>query len=228
MKRTVVFLIVLCLCSFKVIEAQDMKYGLKGSLLATTFNVEDNGLLTLKPGYAIGGFFHFYFMDAIGVSVEPAYALKGTHDFDVNTVYYSESPLINGGDFKSHSLSLSVIEVPVLAQLKFNLGGNTLRIFGGPSFDFILKANHNMVRLDYTLGEDFAREIESNNDVTDRFEYIDYGGKLGMGMDFDISPLILMIALDYRYGFNDINNTRSKPAIHTHGFGLTVGIGMGQ
>ncbi|MFA6402190.1 MAG: porin family protein [Salinivirgaceae bacterium] len=230
MKKSTIFTSVLFLFSAMVLNAQEMKYGVKGSFLASTFSSTDDGMYGFRPGYSVGGYFQYNLSDELGVSVEPAYALKGANKFDAYNLYDPQSPLFWNGTssikYKQHDISLSVIEVPVLVHLNMSVGnGSVFRIFTGPSIDFITKATLNSTR-EYEPTEGFVYDFNSAVDVTDRFSYVDYGIQAGVGFDIDMEPVGITLEIKYRYGFSDVNNVEGKPSMNSQNIAVSLGIGL--
>ncbi len=223
------------LCAFAIINtinAQDMKFGVKGSFLTSTISTSNDGFSKLKPGYDVGAYFQYNVMDMLGVSIEPVFAIKGANDIDPLYIYDQYSPKLwdpvagESIKYEQHDLALSVIEVPILAQFNFEFGGATMRVFAGPSFDFITSANHISYRESASAGDDFVNDIKAESDVTERFVYANYTAVVGVGFDIEMDPVDLRIDLKYQHGFSNINNVENKPAIYTRGFGISVGIGL--
>ncbi len=225
MKKLTIFTVLCAFVFINSINAQDMKFGVKGSFLTSTISTGNNVWSKLRPGFDVGGYFQYNIMEILGVSIEPVYAVKGANDINPLYFYDQYSPKFDDAA-KQHNLALSVIEVPILAQLNLDMGGIAMRVFGGPSFDFILGANHITYREEASAGDDFINDIKSEADVTERFVYNNYTAVIGVGFDIEMDPVDLRIDLKYQHGFTNINNVELKPAIYTHSFGISVGIGL--
>lgn len=230
MKKSTILSVMCAVMLVNLGNAQDIQLGVKGSFLTSTIATPDDGWGKLRPSYDVGIFAQYNLSDQLGVSLEPAFAKKGTDEFDPLLIYSQTSPLLtNNGEsieYKSHSIQMSVIQIPVLAQLKMDMGGMQMRLFGGPSFDFITSANHLMVREFPGATDDFTYEINDNAEVTERFVYTDYTAVVGIGFDIAVDPIDLRIDIKYQHGFTDINNVEGKPAIYTRTFGVSLGIGL--
>ena len=224
------FTVLLIVCGFMLINlgnAQDVQFGVKGSFLTSTLNSQGNGWGKMTPGYDAGIFAQYNISDKFGVSLEPTFAQKGINDFDPYLIYYKGFPLLTDINnepinYKSHSLVLSVISLPILAQLSMDMGGMKMRLFAGPSFDFISKATHLM---EHKLSE---TDEGSNSEAvaTERFKYTDYTAVVGIGFDIEMKPIDLRFDLKYQHGFTDINNVDGKPTLYTRTFGVSLGIGL--
>lgn len=229
MKKTLNLLMVLMACNVITLTAQDMKFGIKTSLLGSSFSTPENGLYNFRLGYSIGGFFQYNFLDNLGVSIEPAFAKKGANKFDAYIIYDPYSPIFWDGttpiEYSQHAISMTVIELPVLGQFIMGKGGNGVRIMAGPSIDFISKVIHTKSRIN-PLASDSSEEIESSGDVTERFKYVDYGMQAGVGFDMELDPVDISVELKYRFGFSDINNVKGKTSLRNQNFGITLGIGL--
>ncbi len=185
-KLTILLVVFFAFCYFST-NAQDIKFGLKGSFLGSTFSSADDGIYSYRPGYSIGGYFQYTIIEMFGVSVEPAFAKKGVNKFDAYNLYDPFSPIFYDGastiDYKRHDISLSIIEIPVLCHFNMELGGNNVfRVFAGPSFDFIAKATHFKIRAN-PLASDSSEELTSKGEITKRFPYVDYGVQAGIVID---------------------------------------------
>lgn len=234
MKKVTAILAIVCICVSGIkVSAQDIKFGVKGSLLTSTVNAKESGVYNLRSGFEIGAYGQYNLTDELGVSFEPAFAMKGANKIDPLIVYSAESALlwdeINQVEygFLQHDLSLSVIELPVLVQLNLDMGMG-LHIFAGPSFDFILKAEHFYEREDEDRPEDFYRDYGNEADITDRFAYYDFGVVVGTGIEIEADPLDIRVQIKYRYGVSDINVVENKPVINQHNLGVTLGIGFNK
>lgn len=230
MKKSTILLVVCFAFNQINLNAQDIKFGLKGSFLGSSFSSSDDGIYSYRPGYSIGGYFQYTIIEMLGVSVEPAFAKKGANEFDANNLYDPYSPIFYDGttaiEYKRHDISVSVVELPVLCHFNLNIGGdNRIRLFAGPSIDFITKATHYKTRAN-PLASDSSEEIKSSSEITERFPYVDYGMQAGVGFDMDLEPVGISIELKYRYGFSDVNNVKGKPSMNSHNFGITVGVGL--
>lgn len=226
MKKVTLIIAISCILSSMVTLAQTMSYGVKGSLNMSSLYVNDDGFGNFKTGFGAGGFFQYNVLDALGVSLEPMYMQKGANNFNYQNLYSEFSPAfvdqVTGEpfDFKLQQVSLSVIEVPVMGHFIMHMGGMNARLFAGPTFDFLLFANYLKERVDD------GKNIYTAEDITDRFDYYDIGAKAGLGIDLNLSPLVIRVDLSYRYGFTDINNTVGKPAFFNNNVSLSLGIGM--
>ncbi len=234
MKKSTIFTVLCAFLLINTINAQDMKFGVKGSFLMSTIASPDDGFSKLKPGYSAGVYFQYNVLDILGVSFEPVYSLKGANDIDALYIYdeYSPklwNPVLNEPiEYEQHNLSLTTFELPVLIQLNLDFGGAVMRLFVGPSWDIIHAANFESIRKEPSAGDDFVNDIETNVDVTDRFLYNDYSGVAGVGFDIEMDPVDLRIDFKYHHGFTNINNVENKPAIYNRSFGVTVGVGLNK
>jgi hypothetical protein len=229
MKKFTIVLSVICLMLLKSSMAQftdNIKFGVKGSYLESAITTQEGEWQDLAPGFGIGIFAQYDIMDILGVSIEPSFARKGINNFDPTLIYFEGSPKLDF-DFKDQKLKLNIIQVPILAQLNLDMGMN-VRVFGGPSFDFITKATHYTLRDETGIAEDFTFEMESVAEVTERFVYVDYTAIIGVGFDMEVNPIDLRIDIFYQHGFSDLSVVENKPALYTRTFGVTVGVGLNK
>ncbi|MBI9066184.1 MAG: PorT family protein [Salinivirgaceae bacterium] len=227
MKKATNLTVIICILFAFTANAQSMKYGVKGAYTHSSVYVQDESFSSYRPGFGIGGFFQYDVLDILGVSIEPMFVKKGGRDSDYTTYYDEKSTLFvdqtgKPFNFESQNLDLSVIEVPILAQYITEVAGFDSRVFAGPSFDFLLKANY----LRNRIFED--EEILTSEDISDRFKSMDVGFMAGVGYNMEISMLILRVDFTYRYGVTNFNNVENKPAVYNNNFALTVGIGLGN
>jgi hypothetical protein len=102
-------------------------------------------------------------------------------------LYYSQK----GADFTGGILRLDYLEVPVLA--KFQLGPSgpiTPHLVVGPYMGFNIKAE--------SESEGFTE------DVSDSINSTEFGGAVGVGIDFNLGVTKLNARAQYGYGFTDV------------------------
>lgn len=226
MKKFTFIIAIMCLILIKPATAQDIKFGAKAGYLEGTLAVEDGEWQSVSPGYEIGLFGQYNIMDILGVSFEPVFSRQGSFDFDPINIYHEDSPKLDF-EYKDQKLFISKIEFPVLAQLNMDMGMD-VRLFAGPSFDYISKVTHYTWRDQASIDDDFIYEISNKSEVTERFQYWNYAAVIGVGTDFEVGPVDLRVDVKYKHGFNDINVVQYKPSIYTRYLGVTVGVGINR
>jgi len=236
MKRVIsLWGLLLITSAFYSVHAQDAyKFGIKAGFLTTSISSPDD-TYGLRPGYSIGAFFEYNVLDILGVSIEPAFTMKGSNDIDPLTIYDPYSPKLydylnqQPYSFKQHNLSYSTIELPLLVSYKLKLGGGMdFKVFGGSSIDFILKGTHYAIQEGVTVGESWLGDSGDASDITNRLSAYDVTGIIGLGTDFEVGDIDLSIDLRYQRGFADINNVAGKPNLNSNCFALTVGVGLNK
>jgi hypothetical protein len=238
MKKT--FTLILSFLFLLNIYAQDIKYGIKGGFISSCIANEDNWS---KPGagFNVGLFASYYLSEELGVSFEPAFSRFRTNNIQILDLFSKSSPKLStsylGDDgiiytneiaYDHHNLSFTTLDLPVLVNFKMNMGGMGIRFFAGPSLDFILKSKIISYRKEVVTGDQLHYEIASEEDITDRFEYYDFSGVAGIGVDLELEPVDLNIDLSYKQGFKNINNVAEKSPLHLRSINLSVGIGLNK
>jgi hypothetical protein len=231
MKKTFTFILGILFLSN--IFAQDIKFGVKAGFIGGCIADEDYWSKP-APGYNIGLFAAYYVQDAIGVSIEPSIAKIGANKINILDFYSSASPKLydySTGEaitYDHHNLRLTMLELPVLVHYKIDMGSMGVRFFAGPSLDFILKGKVISYKKDVVAGDSYFKDIISEDEVTDRLEYYDFSGVVGLGVDMELDPIDLSIDLSYKHGFKNINNMSSKSDLRMRSLNLTVGIGINK
>lgn len=177
MKR--IILSAIAVITFGFVNAQDIKYGVKGGLnfAVLSGDVDD---ASGKIGVHAGGFAEFKISDKFFIQPELLFSTQGAKE---NGLLEQE------GDFYAVEMNykLAYINVPVMAKYyvtkKFNLEA-------GPQIGFLVNAKAKAT----ILG------ISQENDVTSDFKTINIGVNFGAG--YDISENIFVGA---RYNFGLLN-----------------------
>lgn len=183
-------------------DAQDRRFGIKGGATAYNLTTEFGNFESTtdrKIGFEAGVFGDFPISEIFSIQLEAVYTQKGGE----------------GGDevFGTTSITLSYVDVPLLFKITAPLDG-TLNpyIFGGGYAGYLIDAS-----IDITG--------EGNQDVAEFVEDINYGLKLGLGVN------IGRFVIDARYDIGlahlfaeDINLSQDDYKITTSGVVVTAGI----
>lgn len=122
-------------------------------------------------------------------------------------LYYSQK----GADGTDSTLKLDYLEVPVLA--KFQLGPSgpiTPHLVIGPYVGFNVNAESE------SGGDTF--------DISDSVNGAEFGGAVGVGIDFNLGVTKLNARAQYAYGFNDIFEDAGGSAGNNAALSVTAGI----
>jgi len=125
---------------------------------------------------------------------------------EVNALYtamyefgYNADPAINGADISQQTLSLSAIEVPVLAKFRLGKGGGKWTIGAGPDFFFLLGEKPKTYINGFLTGAGLAYEYNVLYGLATAVGYEFPAGKKGC-VSFEIrytKPLTYFYTADY-------------------------------
>ncbi|MBE8728011.1 porin family protein [Flavobacterium hungaricum] len=197
-----IILAAIAVLTFGWANAQEVKFGVKGSVSLSNFTGDDNGFdWKSKVGFNAGGFAEIKFSEKFAIQPEILYSLQGAktkyEDGYASDIYtYDEK------------YNLSYINVPVMfkyyAAEKFN-------IEVGPQIGFLVSAK---------CKYEYLNESETE-DVKDIFKSVDFG--LNFGAGYDISKNI-SAGVRYNLGLSNIAKTEEGNdfKLHNSGFSLSV------
>ena len=150
-----IILTVAAVFAFGFVNAQDVKFGVKGGLNLATVGGDVEGV-DAKIGFNVGGFAEIKVSDKFAIQPELLYSVQGDK--------YSES---FGGTTYTVKENLSYINLPVMVKYyvvdKFSLEA-------GPQVGFLISAK--------------AKQGSESIDVKDGLNTVDFGANFGAGYDF--------------------------------------------
>lgn len=192
--------------AFAFANAQEVKYGIKGSVNLSNFSGDTDGLdLQSKVGFNAGGFVEIKLSDKFGIQPEILFSTQGTKA-------KAEGVEIEGNFYNGEvCFNLSYINVPVMFKY---YAVDKLNIEVGPQIGFLTSAKTK------TTVDGFNGSNEM--DVKDNFESIDFGLNFGAGYDFTDH---FSAGLRYNLGLANIAKTEAgdDTKIHNSVFSLSVG-----
>lgn len=192
--------------TFGFVNAQDVKYGVKGGLNVSNFSGDTDGMdLKARFGFNVGGFVEVKLSEKISLQPELLYSTQGAKfanvGGDVDGVFYT-------GDVK---MNLGYINIPVMFKY---YGTQKFYVEVGPQIGFLVSAKSK------TKLDGFNRTNEL--DIKDYFKSIDFGVNFGAGYDFTEN---LSVAARYNLGLANIGKTVAGDdgKLHNGVFSLSVG-----
>lgn len=205
MKRIIFCLI--AVITFGFVNAQDLKYGVKGGLNVSSFSGDNDGMdLKSRVGFNIGGFVEVKLSEKFAIQPEVLYSQQGTK-FKLSGILFS-----NDEPFKAETkFNLSYINVPVMFKY---YAIEKLFIEAGPQIGFLISAKSKTK----VTGFDQTEEL----DTKDMYNTIDFGLNFGAGYDFTQN-----ISLGARYNLGLANIAKTEAGddgkLHNGVFSLSVG-----
>ena len=175
MKKLLLILIIVLLCTFTSKVNAQFNIGPIAGLHVSNLDVKDNDLSSVW-NWGAGIVANYYFTENIAVQLEPMYLLKG------GVVEAKE------GDPR-FDISLSYIEVPILFKYDFGRKEN-FYLLAGLSVGYLLSSKIDAELSGYPFNTDM-------NEVTNN---VDFGGTLGAGIKFPAGSSIIFLEAKYTLG----------------------------
>lgn len=192
MKKTIFFSAVLFFTLNT--NAQDVHFGLKAGLNASSLNYNNNSDMQTKIGFNAGFLAHIHTSNKFW-AIQPE-------------VYYSDE----GAKSKSNNdirTNLGFINIPVLIQYMFD---NGFRLEAGPQVNFLVNAKEKNVN----FGSDNS---VISTDVKKRFNSADFSIPLGLGY---VTKTGLGFDARYNFGISNIYKTDAAPVTHSNVFQFDI------
>ncbi len=191
-----IFFAAIAVMAFGVSNAQEIKFGVKGGVGASTFsgNVED---AEAKFAGHIGGFAEFKFKKfAIQPELLVSYiGAEWNYDYDDNW-YYNDGPIDN----IQYQANLLYLHIPVMAKYYVI---DPLSIDFGPQIGVLLDAEYKM---ETTYWND--RSDSDTMNAKDDVKPIDFGLNLGATYNFKNN---MFVSGRYTLGLTNIDDTTPEP-----------------
>lgn len=192
MKKTIFF--IASLFFMYNLQAQDVHFGIKGGLNASSLNYNNNSDMQTKIGFNAGILAHIHTSNKFW-AIQPE-------------IYYSDE----GAKSKSNSdirTNLGFINIPVLVQYMFD---NGFRLEAGPQVDFLINAKEKNVNFDQNGGI-------ITTDVKDRLKGADFSIPLGLSY---VSTSGLGFDARYNFGISNIYKSDAPPVTHSNVFQFDI------
>jgi hypothetical protein len=204
MRKNILLAITYMLFSF--VNAQEVKFGIKGGLNLSSWAGDTKGL-NLRPrfGVNVGSFAEIRLTEQFAIQPEVLYATQGTKFKNVGATIYGTDYI---GDIK---WNLSYINIPVM--FKYSGDGKSF-IEAGPQIGFLTsaKAITKLTRYSQTVDQD----------VKEMFESLDFGFVVGVGLNITKH---LLTDLRYNIGLSNIIKTESDDNTKIRNSVLSLSLG---
>ncbi len=197
-----IILSAIAVMAFGFVNAQDIKYGIKGGLNLSSLSGDTDGLdLKSKFGFHAGGFVEIKFSEKFALQPELLYSTQGTKFDDIQL----------GGNAAKTCFNFDYINVPVMFKY---FAAEKFFVEAGPQIGFLVAAKAR-VKVD-------EQNIDNKQDIKDNFESIDFGLNFGAGYEFTEN---IFASARYNLGLANIAKTESgdDTKIHNGVFSLSVG-----
>ncbi len=175
-----IILTVAAVFAFGFVNAQDVKFGVKGGVNLANFGGDAEGT-DAKIGFNVGGFAEIKVSDKFAIQPELLYSVQGAKSSESGSGYSYE-----------YKENLSYINIPVMAKYyvadKFSLEA-------GPQVGFLISAKS---KYDVTSGGVNATGTE---DSKDDYNTLDLGANFGAGYDFTEN---VSVGVRYNLGLSNI------------------------
>lgn len=204
MKKVFFTTLTLIMCGF--VNAQDVKFGVKGGLNISNFSGDTDGMdLKSRFGFNLGGFVEIKFSEKFALQPEVLYSTQGAKFKNVGA-FVDEA--FYTGDI---NFNLAYVNIPVMFKY---YAAEKFSVEAGPQIGILTSAKTK------TKLDGFSRTVEQ--DAKDFFESIDFGLNLGAGYDFTEN---LSVGARYNIGLSNILKTEAgdNSKLHNGVFSLSVG-----
>ncbi len=186
--------------------------GVKGGFNWATLRGSDVGSPDYRMSIVAGGYASVSFHKYFGVRLEGFFSPKGAEKTTQGLVSSSPGPsyLQTNG-----TLNLSYLEFPLLAVVQLPHGEKVRYMaFAGPYYAIKLGASF----------EASTGGTGVSTSVSDRVEGSDYGGVIGVGVEWDTENFRVVFDARYSYGFSSIDTGGFD--VHNNVFALMLGFGI--
>lgn len=198
---------VIAVITFGFINAQDVKYGVKGGLNVSSFSGDNDGMdLKSRVGFNIGGFVEIKLSEKFAIQPEVLYSQQGTRIKVKGSFYDGYNDQYYRGTLK---YNLGYINVPVM--FKYYVA-EKLVVEAGPQIGFLVSAN----------GKAKVGDVKTEVSIKDYYKTIDFGVNFGAGYDFTQN---ISVGARYNLGLANIAKTEAGDdgKLHNGVFSLSVG-----
>ena len=202
------FLAAVAVMTFGFVNAQEVKFGVKGSLSLSNFTGDTNGFdWKSKVGFNAGGFVEIKFSEKFALQPEVLYSLQGAK--------IKEEETYNGDYYyyNDQKFNLSYINIPVMFKYYVI---DKLNIEAGPQIGFLVSAKSKFETI-----EGFDK-YSGKEDVKNSFKSVDFGLNFGAGYDFTEN---ISAGVRYNLGMSNIAKTEEGQddfKVHNNAFSLSV------
>jgi len=249
--KVMVSVLVLCF-TYHIGQAQDKKlsYGGKIGLAVSSFSNEQPHTNS-RVGYSVGGFVKYNLLPMLDVELDVWYQQQGGTKLSVELLPPPINTLVTRRT-TTHNYALHYLEIPVLAKLDLSslLGWEMdfkPKVFAGPALGILLRGYDRYDRtMEFsgdnlpTINNPVLGEVALNassvgqEDVTSKFERLNFGVYAGIGGEVSIGAQTLMLELAYRFGVSPVDTEDRNPLnilpaandLRTNVISFTIGVGF--
>lgn len=224
MKKTFVVLLAAMVVALLVpqAQAQSVHFGLKGGLnfADATFKgtAVDMPDFKSQTGPTWGIFANFE-LGPVTIQPEVLLSQRGVKYSD----YEGADAVVTG------HMKLDYIEIPILVKYSFMSGPVKPFVFAGPSFSFLRKARngYEVDVTDNTENPDYSYYY----DYSDYFKKTEIAGIFGIGVDCQLSKVVLSLDARYHLGLSNITDEgilgdSGITSVKNKGISVMIGIGI--
>ncbi len=119
---------------------------------------------------------------------------------------------------------LDYLELPILAKYSFQAGPVRPCVFAGPSFSYLLKARYGT---EFSYSDDSGTDGGYYQDFRSYLNKTEIGAIGGIGVEYQLSRVILTLEARYRLGLTDMNKSFLSEEASFKARDLSVMVGIG-
>jgi opacity protein-like surface antigen len=194
-----VILTTFSLLAFGIINAQEIKYGLKGGLNVAKLTGVEEGF-DARGGFHIGGLVEFKVNEKFFIQPELLFSQQGTK---------GKIPGVYGSQVFELETTAKYDYLNVSIMAKFYVA-NDFSLLAGPQMGFLVSAKQK--------GE--AAGLALEKDVKDQYNKVDFGVNFGVGYDFTKN---IFAEARYNLGFTDIEKETDAGDVKNRVIQISVG-----
>lgn len=167
-----IILTVSAIFAMGVLNAQEIKYGIKTGFSSSTFTGDVAHYdVKSKAGFHVGGFVEFKITDKFSVQPEILYSTQGA-----KLKFYTADEFSSTSE--KQDFKLGYLNIPIIAKYYVIKG---FSIEAGPQVGFLLSAKNEFNYSTY-ITEEFSDSGE--DDIKDDLKSVDFGFNFGAGYEF--------------------------------------------
>ncbi|OXG04435.1 outer membrane protein with beta-barrel domain [Flavobacterium araucananum] len=200
-----IILSAIAVMTFAFVNAQDVKYGVKGGLNLSNF-FGDVGDFKLRAGFNAGVFVEVKLSEKFAIQPEVLYSQQGAK-FKISGSYF-DGP--NYNFFRTtFKYNLGYVNVPVMFKY---YPVKKFAIEAGPQIGFLVSAD----------GKSKTDDVTTEISIKDFYNTIDFGLNLGAGYDLTEN---ISVGARYNFGLANIAKTEAgdKSKVHNEVLSFSVG-----
>lgn len=249
-KQTILPILALLMLGFSQITFAQISIGVRGGISLNNFKVDPLEEGEPDPesvvGFQVAIPVEIALGDMFAIQPEVIYATHGAKQEDSNVS--TEGGFTSTSDFKSET-SISALEIPILAKVKFGSESLKFHVLAGPSFGFGLGGNSTIVGnvrvtdpnggifFEQSIDDEFDAKFVGNDydpsDVSDEefaVSKTNLNLHMGAGVSFKVGPANLFLDARYMLGLSDLSPEAEGQAkedgvtIKSNRIGVSLGV----